>query len=339
MIIAAKPKAMNTGKGSNRFRLCTAFAILVAFHFAILGILDNSRKPPEVQQAADTNETEMPRAMVTRLKAPEEVESTRMYNISNTTRLKYMTESSEGMLYVPAARMMLMTMAKAGTSTTLMVVYQAAAGRLWNSTECGEIHDKTSACWQGHAMRVSSLSERQQWSVLTSNDTLRIAIQREPYQRLISAYKSIYSCDVERFRTHVPSRNLIVPGMRKRLHLAEERTCMNVSEFGHMLDVARENVGKPTYPREFRFLDNHIRPQEFFFDEIDYQYVFDVSDLSDASKLDIITSRLPYKVRMGNQFVSRFSSGDEALVISDEDARSINAFARISKQGALKYGR
>lgn len=115
--------------------------------------------------------------------------------------------------------------------------------------------------------------------------------------------------------------------------------CMNVSEFAVGLDRLRENVGKPALLPNFRRLDNHIIPQDYYFDEIDYHLVLDIEDWEDHVKTAPILDRLPYAdvVRNHQRITHMHSSGENVLLIPDKAALSIHRFAVLSKPGQLKY--
>lgn len=343
--------------GALRFRFCAVFVFLLGLHFVMSSML---RKPYVASVTSDHPEHAVllhaaPVAPVVHIKsAHDELNADQTTDqapaapppaarvaavgraVINESRVAYIADSCDGLLYVPSVNLLVMTMAKAGTSTVLYALYQGLTGKPWIRA-CGEIHDRHRPCWRGLAFRLSELPAAQQVRALTSPSTLRIGVQRDPVERLLSAFKSKYTCETARFRAHVTSREVIVRSMRHVLHMPSGPSCMTVSEFATMLDVARTNVGQPPYPLLFRALENHIRPQEFFLDEIKYNFMLNVRDLSDPARINLIMERLPYKVLISHNDVARFASGDEKLHVGEKDMQSIRAFAALSKTAPLKY--
>lgn len=258
--------------------------------------------------------------------------------IASEERLQQIVDmSGKELTYVHPANMVTVTMAKAGSSMIWNWIYTGLTGRDWNNTECSNVHDRFGPCWKDLATPLINLPVEKRWQVLQSKHTLRVAIQREPYARLISAYKSKYTCETERFNTD-KGRLVIVPMLRRQLNLSEGEPCMTVSEFADALDVARLNVGTEGFPlRQMHKIENHIRPQEYFFDEIDYDLIIDVHDLSVPERIAAVNERLPFKDSMKESHRGRYASGDAELFIPEKAAISLHAFAALSKHVPEKY--
>lgn len=283
---------------------------------------------------AEATQSNLPKTNVNQTNKPSR-HTDRLARLTDDRELKNMLRDADTMMYFSDAAVVLMSVAKAGSSTTLTLLYTAATNNQWDRKTCGDIHNRASACWQPIAQPISSLPPDRQRDILTSDRILRVAIQRQPYDRLLSAYKSKYTCEAARFHTHVPNRDKIVPRLREQLQLPSAKSCMTVSEFAHVLDVARENVGRTDgFPTQFYYLDNHIRPTRYFFDRVDYDIVLDVADLSDERKMHAVLKRFPFA---GNPLGKRFDSGDERLFVPKEAERSIRAFAALSEVATLKY--
>lgn len=257
----------------------------------------------------------------------------------NESRVRQMSMDNRNMVYLETADILLVTMAKAGTSSLWHWVYRGMTGReRWDNTVCGSyVHQKKSSCWDKHAYYLEALNKSKQIDVLTSNHTLRVAIQRDPYDRLISAYKSKFTCDDSRFSTDVHDRATMVPLLRSQAGLPPPSTnseCMNISEFAIALHRVRSGQGTI---KSLDDLDYHIRPQDYFFDEITYDMIIDVSHLSSLAVLQPIIDRLPFKELVADGIPRRHTSGDLILSIPDDAAVLLHQYALESKPGPLKF--
>lgn len=256
----------------------------------------------------------------------------------NETRVFQITDKNRQMIYLHKPDIMFMTLAKAGSSSLWHWLYRGVTGhQRWDGRVCNRhVHDKTSNCWEGHASYMYMLPPLEQMQILTSPDTLRVALQREPYERIISAYKSKFTCEHQRFSTDVHERDHLVSVLRKWAHLPAGPSCMNVSEFALALHLCRENVGKPGFPPSLQILDDHIRPQEFYLDEIEYDLVIDVKHLSDVDVLKPIIDRLEFKQLIEDGVNPRHGSGSEKLLIPEDAAAMLHGYALESKQAPIK---
>lgn len=255
----------------------------------------------------------------------------------NQTRALEISKHDRHMVYIPSADVLLVTMAKAGSSTLYHWLYRGLTGLSgWDSTSCGgsHIHDKRSRCWKKVAMPLFSFTPSEQAAILfsSSSHTMRIAIQRNPFERLISAFKSKFTCQHDHFNTDVHERQKMVNGLLQSK--AHNKTCLTISEFAQALKTFQE-----TNPNALDSLDDHIKPQQFYFDDIDYDMILDVNHLSDISVLKPLVERLPYKhlaiVRHGLR--KRHESGDQPLHIPDDAAAKLYAFALESKPGPVRF--
>lgn len=288
---------------------------------------------PSTNQQSNTSNMKHVQTSKNASKSPKQADT----HIGNRERMAYVLERAYGLLYAPKGRVVLMLMAKAGSSTMLAFVYKSSTGREWNGTRCGTLHNRTSACWRNIIIPVAQLPPQKQWNVLTDTRVLRVAVQRNPYDRLLSAYKSKYTCQAERFHTHVPNRDKIVPRMRNALHMRPKtRTCMGMTEFGRMLDIARLRAGMPGYVK-MKYLDNHIMPQQFFGDDLHFNVVMQISDMAVDARRNVIASRFPFSFVMGPGFVSRFASGNATLYVPEGTKESIRLFSKLSRPLLLTY--
>lgn len=254
-------------------------------------------------------------------------------------RVRSIVSGNKELVYFPEPDIMIMSMAKSGTTTLFYWLYSGITDRPRWTPSCNTyVQDTRSSCWGRHAMAVYKLSAKQRQRVLTSPSTLRVAVQRNPFDRLVSAFKSKFSCEHARFGTDVSAQPRIVNVLRSRARLsppssnASRSGCMTISEYAHALDRCRTQV------KDLRKLDVHIRPQQYFFDDIHYQLVFDVVDLSNISLLAPIIARLPFPHRVNGTIAARHASTDDNLIIPERAAVQLHEFARLSVTGQIRHG-
>lgn len=113
---------------------------------------------------------------------------------------------------------------------------------------------------------------------------------------------------------------------------------MNISEFAEALDAARLKAGTPGHRlTSLRKMDVHVRPQEFYFDEIEYDMVLDVGELSNVEYLQPIIDRMKYREVVKDGIEHRHASKGSELMIPESAARLLYMFAMESKPGKSKY--
>lgn len=245
------------------------------------------------------------------------------------------------MRYFFGLDVLLMTMGKTGTSSVLHWIYMGMTNiSKYKRDECGgkPLQDPSSPCWGNRCATLGDLTEDVQWRVLTSEKTIRLAVQRDPYERLISCFKSKFSCFPEVHHTNVRNRKVIVPRLRKEAGILggvfRHEECMNVSEFGEALILARDRL-KATDPH-LRTLDRHYRPQRYYFDEIEYDVVWDTHDLKNSTLLQPLLERMPHKelVRAG---MKNRNEGTGELFVPERAEKLLREFAKESNLGEYKY--
>lgn len=243
--------------------------------------------------------------------------------------------------FPPPVNVLFMTMPKAGTSTLWHWLYPGVTGaKAWDSSKCrSHVHDMGSSCWAGHASYLHRLALPEQKAILSSPAVLRVAIQRDPFDRLVSSYKSKFTCDADAYGTDVGDRANLVPTLRRRCGLGPE-PCLNITGFAHTLDACRRGEGRLSSLPSLDVLDVHIRPQRFFFDVINYDMVIDVAHLSDDRVMKPIFDRLPYRERVSPVPPMRHQSvRGGTLDIPEEAAGMLFQFAALSKAGTHRYMR
>lgn len=237
--------------------------------------------------------------------------------------------------YVRSIDAVFATMGKAGSTTTWRMLYLGLTGTEWDNRACGLVHNKSEACWAPYVKRVKLLSPEEQWRVMTSEHVLRVAIQREPFERLISAFKNKLACNAHDFNTEIRGERMHV--LRRQAALPTGVGCMNVSEYAFVLDRIRKNVGKPGFLRSLDSIDEHFRPQNFEAGNFSYNLVLDVSDLSDFTKSAPFVDLLPFADRVKQSEAHLLDSGESPVVMDDVSARRLHEFALLAEILAVRY--
>lgn len=256
--------------------------------------------------------------------------------LASRARMLQITARNDDFHYFPNADVLLIILAKGGSTSMFNWLYYGFAGEKFNKSQCETFAQNTdSPCWENHATKLYKMSEDDQWRILTGDATLRVAIQRNPFARLLSSWKSKITCDEGVYGTDVGNRDILVPKLLKQAGLKnDDRKCLSISELADTLDLVRRRVGtSETELKSLQKLDVHLRPQEFFFEEINYHMVLDVSELANVSSVKPILQRLPKKdlryVRSGPPRMNR-SKGKE-LLIPEKAAKLLHLFAMESK--------
>lgn len=261
--------------------------------------------------------------------------------LASRARMLEITAGNTDLTYFPEPDILFMTMAKGGSTSTFNWLHNGIAGRDYNLTTCGAwVQYIDSPCWKDHAIYFFRLSEDERWRILTSPSTLRVAIQRDPFERLLSSWKSKISCEGDVYGTDVGDRNSIVPQLLKHAGLKNDnRTCLSIAEFAHTLDLVRTRVNTTeTSLKKLHGLNYHLRPQEFYFEDIEYHMVLDMNDLRNITHLQPVLQRLPKRdrdvVKAGPQTMHASTGGE--VLIPESAAKQLYLFAMESKLGKLK---
>lgn len=334
-----------TGNGKNNYRnslfkpsvlCCLLVIIVVLIHVAITTILSRSHIFPHLPTISLS--TYMPSTK------PCGNSSSTLTELTES-RVLQITDNNRNLVYLyPPVDMIVMTMAKAGTSTLWHWIYPGITGeRKWDNEKCKSyIHMMTAKCWTSYATNLNTLPLKKQKELLSRKSkmtTLKLAIQRNPYDRLISSFKSKFTCEHERFSTDTHDRAYMVPLLLKQAGIQSNQICMNITEFATALDLVKQNVkdSRNLDILGLDILDSHIKPQQFYFDDIEYDMIIDVGDLSDESVMKPIVDRLPFKDSVKNIPRRRHASGNDQLYIPEHAAKLLYSFALESTPGSYKY--
>lgn len=251
---------------------------------------------------------------------------------------RLVTEGNTELLYLREADILLMTQAKGGTSSLLHWLFRGshAGNAKYNRTACGNLpiqNMEDHGCWGGRMLPAFRLGEREQMRVLREgNATLRVAVQRDPYERLISCFKSKFACKADEFGTDLRERSEKAYHLRKVADLPTEQQlpCMNISTFAATLHLARARL-RAKGDVDLRNLDKHYRPQRYFPHVISYDLVLNVHELCEEAKMRPLWRRLPFREEGRKAVQHLHSSGSVKVAQSEETERLLRDFAKESQ--------
>lgn len=249
------------------------------------------------------------------------------YRSTNPQRIhEIVSDFNHQMAYVPSLNCAFVTMAKSGSSTLWRTVFTGLTGSFWSNRNCGYVHNLSSDCWGSNLQDIVKLPLDRQFDILVSNSTNRIAVQREPFSRIVSAFKNKIACGI----AHANPEFRYSERLRINANLTPGPNCMNISEFANVLDSIRTHFGENGFLNSWSDMDRHFVPQNYYADDIYYHSVFDVADLSNLSKLSHIIDRFPFAHIVRNSSFHFVKSVSEDILIDDKSAQKLHRFAQLA---------
>lgn len=245
------------------------------------------------------------------------------------------TDSNHEVVYLKQPKILLVLTLKAGSAALMTWLYRGVTGKpTWDTEACGTfVQNLTAPCWEGQATYLYDLPLETRWDLFTRDDVMRVSVQRDPYQRLISAYKSKYTCDTEKFQS-----DMDIPfahHLREQARVAPGRPCMELSEFAMILDRLRIYDGEKGVSK-VAWIESHIRPINLRHDIIDYDVILESRYLIHEQSVNLLYERLPFKDTIPPYVPGEHTSGVATLNVPEELDRSLRAFANISIVAQLK---
>lgn len=251
--------------------------------------------------------------------------------------VEYLTNNSNRFVYFPKPNIFLYITLKAGSRALLDWLFRGITGaQSWHDIGCKSyVQDVRAKCWQQHAFFLSDLDLNTRWNVLTDDHVMRITIQRDPYQRLLSAFKSKYTCQTEKFNSDMEVDFKTQLRQQANMSNANVQSCMNISEFADVIDRIRTNGGKDGVVLA-RYIESHVRPQDVHADVIDYDVILDSKYLAFSEHLALLYDRLPYKENVPPFVAVEHTSGNASLFIPSAADEKLKLFANLSRIYPLK---
>lgn len=250
------------------------------------------------------------------------------------------------MFYFYNARMLVTIHQKTGTTSFWKWIYKGLTNKTFNCDTF--VQDVGSPCWKPHVRAWWSIPLHERESILSDPGVLRVAIHRDPLDRVISCWKSKFACRNTSYTTD-PSdlwymmnalteliSQSIGSGSTKPLSSnlnLTNRECLSIDEYAHMLDIVSDGIDSGRV-NVFR-VESHLRPQIYFYQYINYSLIMPVDQLENVSMVKPIVDRLPF-IPDGTACGHEHSSNGSALVISEKTASMLARYASWSERAWTK---
>lgn len=265
----------------------------------------------------------------------------------NYAMVTLLTENRNELAYIPSIRTLVYTCAKCGSTAVWQNLFTGLTGRRWDSNACGGyIQNPSAPCWGGLVRNLSSYTLAERHQILSSPDVYRVAVIRHPFERIISAFKSKFSCSqptgnllVKHGNRNIFTTEKFVRRLRRDANLSEEemakrRKCMTIDEFAYCLHEIQENIGTAGFPTGFHLVEDHIRPQQHFLKYIRFDVVLDIKQWKTQCSVNAIAEKLPYlnefKYDVFKVVGTRHHTSHIQLTMSDKTAIKLLQFAELS---------
>lgn len=261
---------------------------------------------------------------------------------SRKRMLEIIADAHQDLVYLHRPDILMGTMAKGGSTSVWNWLYTGLTGRpKFEMKECETyVQNVRSPCWDNEAVHLHRLPEAEQLRILNNPKTLRVAIQRNPFERLVSSWKSKFACDENTYGTDLRNRKKMVPALLRQANMATEgKKCLSIDEFAIALERVQNRVrrGETKWLSSLRKLDVHVRPQNFYFNEVNWDIVLNTKDLKNVERLTPIIERLSFPQLVRDGPAHEHASGGGEILISESAAKRLYNFALESKIGRRKY--
>ncbi|CDF41276.1 unnamed protein product [Chondrus crispus] len=232
--------------------------------------------------------------------------------------------------YIPESKIFMTTTSKVGSTTLWTWLHKGLSGKS-SDKECkgSQVTNFQAPCWQGKVLHPHNMTDLERWKILNDPEVLRIAITRNPFERILSAWKSKAACESDDFGTDVRERDRLIPGMLRQAQMRKGASCLSITSFAEVLDKLRRMSERDDF--DMTLLDKHFRPQEFHFDIINYQYILDVSMLDNVTALQPIVRRMPFPELLTEGPTKLSSSRPAYQTLSEPTAALLYKFAILTE--------
>lgn len=246
------------------------------------------------------------------------------------------------MFYFHTVRIMVAIYQKTASASFWTWMYNGLTN---NTFTCNTfIQNVQSPCWKPYAKPWWAMPEHERRHVLTDPTILRVAIHRDPLDRVLSCWRSKFACmenglpgdryDQQYMFTEMNSLMSIATDdtfkFNAKLNFTANKKCLTIEEYARMLDVVSDGIESGKFNRFS--MEAHMRPQTFFFDLVNYSIVLPVHQLNNATVLKPIVDRLPY-AESGSacQYVHK-ANVTEKLFIPENAAVMLSSYASWSER-------
>lgn len=246
-------------------------------------------------------------------------------------RYEHMFHNDSDFAYIPESAMMITTTAKAGSTAFWTWMLPGITGTAtFDPCNNTYIQNFNAPCWQGKVVHPFNMTDDQRWRMVNRHEILRVAIIRNPYERLISAWKSKAACESDDFGTDVEDRDKIVPILLRQAEIHKQATCLSLTSFAQVLDKLRRMSLRGQF--DIRQMNKHFRPQQSFFRHIRYDIILDVDQISNSTALAPIVRRLRFRDMMPAAPVVLHASPPSLQTISERTAALLYKFALLTEE-------
>lgn len=246
------------------------------------------------------------------------------------------------MFYFVNARMLVTIHQKSGTTSFWNWMYKGLTNKTFTCDTY--VQDVESRCWTPHVKAWWLMSETERHQILSDTTVLRIAIHRDPFDRVVSCWKSKFACDFntsykvdlrDQPRMMQVLRQLISTAtngesikLTSALNLANKQ-CLSLEEYANMLDVVSDGIDNGRV--NVFTMESHVRPQIYFYQYVNYSVVLSVDMLKNVSLVKPIVDRLPY-IASGTACGHVHSTKGSHLVIPERTALKLARYASWSER-------
>lgn len=248
--------------------------------------------------------------------------------------------------YFYNARMLVTIHQKTGTTSFWNWIYKGLTNQTFNCDTY--VQDVASPCWRPHVRAWWVMPEEERQSVISDPDILRVAIHRDPLDRVISCWKSKYACKRNStYKVDLRDQPRMMQEMDdvisqatngESLRLSPElnvtnKQCLTIEEYAYMLDVVSDGIDNGRV--NVFTMESHLRPQIYFYQYVNYSMVLPVHKLKNATLVKPIVDRLPF-VPNGTACGHVHSTKGSDLIIPEKTALMLARYASWSERAMTK---
>eukprot|EP00448_Togula_jolla_P005607 CAMPEP_0170597144 /NCGR_PEP_ID=MMETSP0224-20130122/15546_1 /TAXON_ID=285029 /ORGANISM="Togula jolla, Strain CCCM 725" /LENGTH=266 /DNA_ID=CAMNT_0010921587 /DNA_START=229 /DNA_END=1029 /DNA_ORIENTATION=+ len=151
--------------------------------------------------------------------------------------------------YMPQHKAAVCACAKCGTTSLFEYLYEEEFNATWPASRA-ELHVLSSPLWRGAFVLAKEPEEKKR----IMEEEFSFALVRDPKERLISAWRSKFTCEAEQYGRD-PGTDVYPKLLLRLANRTDDRTCLDMHEFFELLSlVHRAGLAAK--------LDQHIIPQD-----------------------------------------------------------------------------
>lgn len=269
----------------------------------------------------------------------------------NSKRALDMIRRAELPVYIPTADLVVQSQPKGGSTSLFQLIFAGVTGlQSFHAGTCKTyVQNFSSPCWRSLVVPLEDARPETRNRLLFGRDdgTLRVAVQRDPFDRVMSAYRDKLACNRNLDEIHREHKKWVVNDLLRTADWDDFKgaqltslgdICLTLPEFGTVLSRIQRRL-KNGAIKELFDIERHFRPQEYFYNDIHYDIILRVQDLSAPERIQPILKRLPLLEQSGisTSIEAWHTTGHRSADMDDETERKIREFSSLSKWGEPKY--